>query len=129
MLSNEEKNIIIDFLTEKLTPELIYIFGSYAKNSERDNSDIDIAILSEREIDEYKLFLLAQKLADKLKKEVDLVDIKKASTVFKVQIIQGKLIFNKDNYKKMNFELKTFREYAKLNEERKEILAKRWGVD
>ncbi|MGM0410836.1 MAG: type VII toxin-antitoxin system MntA family adenylyltransferase antitoxin [Bacillota bacterium] len=129
MLSNEEKNIIIDFLTEKLTPELIYIFGSYAKNSERDNSDIDIAILSEREIDEYKLFLLAQKLADKLKKEVDLVDIKKASTVFKAQIIQGKLIFNKDNYKKMNFELKTFREYAKLNEERKEILAKRWGVD
>ena len=129
MLSNEEKNIIIDFLTEKLTPELIYIFGSYAKNSERDNSDIDIAILSEREIDEYKLFLLSQKLADKLKKEVDLVDIKKASTVFKAQIIQGKLIFNKDNYKKMNFELKTFREYVKLNEERKEILAKRWGVD
>ena len=129
MLSNEEKNIIIDFLTEKLTPELIYIFGSYAKNSERDNSDIDIAILSEREIEEYKLFLLAQKLADKLKKEVDLVDIKKASTVFKAQIIQGKLIFNKDNYKKMNFELKTFREYVKLNEERKEILAKRWGVD
>lgn len=129
MLSNKEKNIIIDFLKEKLSPELIYIFGSYAKNSERDNSDIDIAILPEKEIDEYKLFLLAQKLAEKLKKEVDLVDIKKASTVFKAQIIQGKLIFNKDNYKKMNFELKTFREYAKLNEERKEILAKRWGVD
>ena len=129
MLSNKEKNIIIDFLKEKLSPELIYIFGSYAKNSERDNSDIDIAILPEKEIDEYKLFLLAQKLAEKLKKEVDLVDIKKASTVFKAQIIQGKLIFNKDNYKKMNFELKTFREYAKLNEEKKEILAKRWGVD
>ena len=129
MLSNKEKNIIIDFLKEKLSPELIYIFGSYAKNSERDNSDIDIAILPEKEIDEYKLFLLAQKLAEKLKKEVDLINIKKASTVFKAQIIQGKLIFNKDNYKKMNFELKTFREYAKLNEERKEILAKRWGVD
>ncbi|HKL76432.1 MAG TPA: nucleotidyltransferase domain-containing protein [Halanaerobiales bacterium] len=129
MLSSEKKTIIIDFLKEKVSPELIYIFGSYAKNSERNNSDIDIAFLSEKKVDEYNLFLLAQKLAEKLRKEVDLVDIKKVSTVFKVQIIQGELIFNIDNYKKDNFELTTFREYAKLNEERKEILAKRWGDD
>ncbi|MFW5787452.1 MAG: type VII toxin-antitoxin system MntA family adenylyltransferase antitoxin [Halanaerobiales bacterium] len=129
MLSGEKKTIIIDFLKEKLSPELIYIFGSYANNNERKNSDIDIAFLTKKEIDEYKLFLLAQKLAEKLQKKVDLIDIKKASTVFKVQIIQGELIFNSDNYKKMSFELKTFREYTKLNEERKEILANRWGVD
>ncbi|MGM0410798.1 MAG: type VII toxin-antitoxin system MntA family adenylyltransferase antitoxin [Bacillota bacterium] len=127
MISKMEKNKIIEFLKEKLSPDLIYVFGSYAKNKERKNSDIDLAFLSEKEIDEYQLFLLAQKLADKVGKEVDLIDIKKASTVFKTQVIQGELIYNNDNYKKLSFELKTLREYAKLNEERKEILDKIWG--
>ena len=127
MISKMEKNKIIEFLKEKLSPDLIYVFGSYAKNKERKNSDIDLAFLSEKEIDEYQLFLLAQKLADKVGKEVDLIDIKKASTVFKTQVIQGELIYNNDNYKKLSFELKTLREYAKLNEERKEILDRIWG--
>lgn len=127
MISKEEKNIIIDFLKQKLSPELIYIFGSYSENKERKDSDIDLAFLSEDEVGEYQIFLLAQKLADKLKKEVDLIDIKQASTVFKMQIIQGKLIYNANNYKKMEFELKTLREYAKLNEERKEVLERVWG--
>lgn len=127
MISEKEKNIIIDFLKQKVNPELIYIFGSYANNNERQNSDIDIALLSDNKIDRYQLFLLAEKLADKLKKEVDLIDIKQASTVFKTQIIQGKLIYNDNNYKKMNFELKTLKEYARLNEEREEILERVWG--
>lgn len=127
MISEKEKNIIINFSKQKVNPELIYIFGSYANNNERQNSDIDIALLSDNKIDRYQLFLLAEKLADKLKKEVDLIDIKQASTVFKTQIIQGKLIYNDNNYKKMNFELKTLKEYARLNEEREEILERVWG--
>ncbi|QTL97423.1 nucleotidyltransferase domain-containing protein [Iocasia frigidifontis] len=127
MISKAEKIIIIDFLEQKLSPELIYVFGSYSKNNERKDSDIDIAFLSENEVDEYQIFLFAQKLADKFKKEVDLIDIKQASTVFKIQIIQGKLIYNANNYKKMEFELKTLREYANLNEKRKEVLEGVWG--
>ena len=127
MLTEAEKNIIVDFLKQKVNPDLIYIFGSYAKNRERKDSDIDIAFLSEEMIDKYQLFLSAQKLADKLNKEVDLIDINQASTVFKTQIIQGNLIYNGDNYKKMNFELKVLADYANLNQERKVILDRVWG--
>ena len=127
MLTDTEKNVIVDYLTQKVNPDLIYVFGSYSKNRERKNSDIDIAYLSEKKIDEYQLFLLAQELADKLNQEVDLIDIKRASTVFKTQIIQGNLIYNRDNYKKMEFELKVLRDYANLNQERKVILDRIWG--
>mgnify|MGYP006277221781 FL=1 len=127
MLTDTEKNVIVDYLTQKVNPDLIYVFGSYSKNRERKNSDIDIAYLSEKKIDEYKLFLLAQELADKLNQEVDLIDIKRVSTVFKTQIIQGNLIYNRDNYKKMEFELKVLRDYANFNQERKVILDRVWG--
>jgi len=115
-------DLIKSFLINELDPDLIYIFGSYAKNRVRENSDIDIAFLSDRYFNEYETFLTAQELADKLKCEVDLIDLKKASTVLKVQVIQGQLIYNRDNNKKMLFEMQAFRDYAKLNEERKEVL-------
>jgi len=104
---------------------LIYIFGSISKDKVRKDSDIDIAILTDRQIDEYKLFILSQKLADVLKREIDLVDLNKASTVLKVQIIKtGKLIYNSDNLRKMYFQMRAIRDYALLNEERMEIINK-----
>lgn len=64
-------------------------------------------------------------MADVLKREVDLVDLKKASTVFKIQIIKtGKLIYNSDNLRKMYFQMRAMRDYALLNEERTEIINK-----
>lgn len=117
-------DLIKSFLINELDPDLIYIFGSYAKNRARENSDLDIAFLSDRYFNEYETFLTAQELADKLKCEVDLIDLKKASTVLKVQVIKGQLIYNRDNNKKMFFEMQAFRDYAKLNEERKVVLQK-----
>lgn len=120
-------DLIKSTLREELDPVLIYIFGSFAKGRAREDSDLDIAFLSDKKFDEYKVFLSAQKLADKLKREVDLIDLNKASTVFKVQVIQGILIYNGDNTRKMIFEMQSLREYAKLNEEREEVLQKMQG--
>jgi len=125
MIDNRKIEIIKKVLVKALAPYLIYIFGSTVKGRGRDDSDIDIAILTDRQIDEYKLFILSQKLADVLKREVDLVDLRKASTVFKVQIIKtGKLIYNSDNLRKMYFQMRAMRDYALLNEERMEIINK-----
>ena len=64
-------------------------------------------------------------IAPILKKEVDLIDLNKASTVFKIQIIKtGKLIYNSNNLKKMYFQMRTMKDYAILNEERQEIIDK-----
>ena len=125
MIVNEKINIIKNILLEAFSPYLIYIFGSTVKNRDRGESDIDIAILTDRRVDEYELFILSQKLADILKKEVDLIDLNKASTVFKIQIIKtGKLIYNSNNLKKMYFQMRTLKDYAILNEERQEVIDK-----
>lgn len=125
MIGNEEIKIIKKILVGSLTPSLIYIFGSTAKGKSRKESDIDIAILTDRRVDDYELFILSQKLADILKKEVDLIDLNKASTVFKIQIIKtGKLIYNSNNLKKMYFQMRTMKDYAILNEERQEVIDK-----
>ena len=125
MIDNEKIKIIKKDLVKALDPSLIYIFGSISKDKVRKDSDIDIAILTDRQIDEYKLFILSQKLADVLKREVDLVDLNKASTVLKVQIIKtGKLIYNSNNLRKMYFQMRAMRDYALLNEERVEIINK-----
>ncbi|RCW60331.1 nucleotidyltransferase domain-containing protein [Halanaerobium sp. ST460_2HS_T2] len=116
--------VIKSFLIEGLKAELIYLFGSYAKGKERPDSDLDLAFLSSKDIDDYQRFLIAQKLASKLNIEVDLIDLKKASTVFKVQIIQGKLLYAKNKLQQQEFEMLTLKKYARLNEERKEIIDK-----
>jgi len=85
---------------------------------------MDLAFLSSKEIDDYQRFLTAQKLASKLNIDIDLVDLAKASTVFKTQIIQGDLLFAKNEQQKQQFELLTLKKYARLNEERKEIIEK-----
>ena len=123
MLEDEKIEAIKNILLSKLNIKLIYIFGSFGKYIERKDSDIDFAILTEKKIDEYRLFMISQKLADVLKKEIDLVDLNSASAVFRAEIVRkGKLIYYSDNLVRMDFQMKTLRDYARLNEERKEIL-------
>jgi len=79
---NQIERKIRTILVNKLSPKLIYIFGSIVKNRGRNDSDIDIAILTDKQTDEYKLYMVSQQLADELKREVDIVDLRKASIVF-----------------------------------------------
>ncbi|WP_206516888.1 hypothetical protein [Caldicellulosiruptor changbaiensis] len=51
------------------------------------------------------------------------MDLKKAFTVFRTQIIStGEVIFCADEIRKMYFFMRTFKEYALLNEEREIVL-------
>ncbi|WP_431732496.1 type VII toxin-antitoxin system MntA family adenylyltransferase antitoxin [Clostridium coskatii] len=116
-------NKIIEFLTKNIKPNLVYLFGSGANGIFREDSDIDIAFISDINSTDYEIFMLAQRLADILKRDVDLIDLKKASTVFKVQVIaKGECIYFNDNKKKAYFEMYSFKDYATLNEEREVIL-------
>jgi uncharacterized protein YutE (UPF0331/DUF86 family)/predicted nucleotidyltransferase len=110
---------IIEKLQETVNPYWIIVFGSTAENREREDSDIDIAYLSDTTLGNYERFLLAQELANIVHRDVDLVDLSEASTVFQAQIIHtGKTIFCSDEKRKVIFEMKTLKMYSKLNEER-----------
>ena len=124
-LSKNQEEQIVAFLKEKLSPYLLVLFGSAAKGTMRRDSDVDIAFLSDHKKDEYELFLLAQELASLLNREVDLVDLEKASTVFQAQIVgHGRVLHCTDEHRRMLFNMLTLKKYAKLNEERKPILDK-----
>jgi predicted nucleotidyltransferase len=125
MITQQQIDIIKNFLIKNLDVDVIYLFGSSVKNTMREDSDIDIAFLSEKSVDTFDLFLLSQKLADLVGREVDLIDIKKATTVFQTQIIStGIVIYSRDEKKRAIFEMITYKSYARLNEEREEILDK-----
>jgi predicted nucleotidyltransferase len=120
----ETVQMIRDFLLNKINPVFIIVFGSYAKGSTHQDSDIDVAFFSEdSHLTSYDLFFIAQELADILKMEVDLVDVKKASTVFKSQIYTtGVVIYSKDETLLQKQQMTSLSMYAKLNEERAGIL-------
>ena len=113
----------LSLIIEKLNPVLVYVFGSFARGELREDSDIDLAFLSDGEFTSYEIFMLAQEIAEIYNREVDLIDLKKASTVFKAQIVgTGDVIYCSDENIKTNFQIRAFKEYALLNEEREEIL-------
>jgi predicted nucleotidyltransferase len=117
---------ITDFLHTHIQPSFILIFGSFVKGTTHQESDIDIGFYAkDKKIDKYEIFMLAQELAALLKREVDLVNIAEASTVFQAQIYTtGTVIYSDDDTLRMNEQMKALKMYAKLNEERKGILQK-----
>jgi uncharacterized protein len=120
---DKELTEIVKLLKASISPQLIYLFGSSAKGTSRAESDLDIAFLSPVTLDEYEVFMLAQQLATKVNRDVDLVDLRKASTVFQGQIVAtGKIIYSIDEQTRMNYEMKVLKMYAKLGEERKLII-------
>jgi uncharacterized protein len=120
---NRDFQTIVQFLVKKINPYVIYLFGSEAQQQARQDSDIDLAFLSERTLSHYERFMIAGELAAILNCDVDLVDLKEATTVFQAQVVgKGKVLYCADDDKKAQFEMKVFKEYAKLNEERAEIL-------
>ncbi|TCP23778.1 putative nucleotidyltransferase [Scopulibacillus darangshiensis] len=123
-MNTEIYNKIEDFLVSKLNPSYIIVFGSQAKDTARKDSDLDVAFYKEdQNISSYETFLLAQDLADIIKIDVDLIDLQKASTVFKAQIYStGNVIFSKDDTLLKIHQMTALSMYAKLNEEREPIL-------
>jgi uncharacterized protein len=109
----------------KSVPSLIalYRFGSQAKGTARPDSDIDLAVLARDPIPNIRRFELAQELATQLHRDVDLVDLRSASTVMRMQAIStGECLFSASNRLQGEFEDLVYSTYARLNEERREIL-------
>lgn len=102
----------------------IYLFGSHAKGSANRESDVDLAVLGPAPLGDEERWDLAQTLAVELGRDVDLVDLRRASAVMRVQVIDsGKLLFESDATQRQEFEAMALSDYARLNEERRGILS------
>lgn len=123
-LTKKQTQEIVQFLVENCEAFAVILFGSAAKERMRVDSDVDIAYLSHRRISDYERFMMAQRLADVLKRDVDLIDFYRASTVFQAQVVTtGKMLYDGEPFVRQEAFMVALKSYALLNEERSEILA------
>ena len=101
----------------------IYAFGSRIKGTANADSDLDLAILVAGYADPLQLFDAANQLSNKLGYEVDLLDLRAASTVMQYQVIAtGRRLWAKDTQAEL-FELFVLKEKMSLDVLRADQLA------
>lgn len=124
-MKQQEVELVVNYLAEKISPCLIILFGSTLTGKITSASDIDLAFLSRHKHTAYDVFMVSQKLADMLGREVDLVDLSKSSTVLQARVMStGKVIYCSDETSRMLFHMLSLKKYARLNEERQVIMNK-----
>ena len=102
--------------------KLAYVFGSQASGQATPDSDWDIAIFPAQSISNETRWEVAQAIASQLNSDVDLIDLREASTVLQMQVISnGELIIGQQNEADI-FETKVYSMYASLQESRKAIV-------
>ncbi|MDD5621294.1 MAG: nucleotidyltransferase domain-containing protein [Candidatus Pacebacteria bacterium] len=116
--SKEQKHIIkqIESVSKKRKEIILsYLFGSFALGTTNRNSDVDIAIYLDskkvKDLFDARLMLIKE-FSQALKKDVDVVVLNTAKPFLKYVIIkEGKLVFQRDEGLKIDFEVKTLNEY------------------
>ncbi len=123
---NDQIETVCKKIIEELNPQLIYLFGSYAKNKENDESDIDVAVFCKEKIDPVKLFNLQLSLGQLVNRDVDLIDMADIDIPFKIEIISAHYpLFELSSELRYEFEMNTISQYGRFNEER-EIIFEKW---
>jgi uncharacterized protein len=89
----------------------------------RADSDVDYAVLARRPLEAVERVDLQEDVARALRRSVDLVDLRRASTVLRMQVVaSGVAVAVGDAIERERFEILTYASYARLNEGRRAIL-------
>lgn len=77
--------------------QAVYVFGSRAARTERPDSDLDLAVLAARPLGPVERFDAQGALAAHLHLDVDLVDLRSASTVMRAEVLRtGTVLLDPD---------------------------------
>jgi predicted nucleotidyltransferase len=125
---NETDVIVRTVLEHYPAAQAIYLFGTHGTADEWPDSDVDIAVLlAPQQAKAARLLALSDlrfELEDLVKKEVDLINLRRVPTVLQKQVIAAdrRIYPAIDEYAADEFEMLTLSYYQKLNEERAEIV-------
>jgi predicted nucleotidyltransferase len=101
----------------------LYRFGSQAQGTARPDSDVDLALLAPEALSPASLLNLKEDLAALLHRETDVIDLRVAPTVLRMQVLStGQCLFSGDDRARELFEAMVYSSYVRLNEERRAIL-------
>ncbi len=109
----------------------VYLFGSRARDDSLAGSDVDLAVLLPMPLDPSTRWELQERLAEAVGADVDLVDLRAASTVMRVEVLRDAVvIYDAHDKARQEFEAFALADYARLNEERRAIVedARRRGT-
>ena len=110
----------------ELLPEAqaVYIFGSRAHGQEWQGSDLDLGVLVPGKAEVLALWYKAQELASRFDMDVDLVDLRAASTVLQHQVVTtGRRLFAAPGLDADRFEIFVLKEMTDFNEARAGVMA------
>lgn len=111
MVSESEVKLITNYFQQREDTIAVYLFGSTVKNRERQESDLDLAVLFKEGMGQFQRFEAKLKVANELeaeiKKKIDIVDLRSADLFFIHQVMRNKkLILDRDTPGRVSFEVK-----------------------
>jgi predicted nucleotidyltransferase len=122
-LSTKDKQLIVTTLKQEIPMlQALYLFGSQKDGSAMKNSDIDIAYLTTKPLNNMGRWELSQKLASFLARDIDLIELAQTNTIFRYQILSTAERIYGGGYEVENFETLAYSFYLRFQEERKPIV-------
>ena len=117
-------NNIKNKLIEEVKCKAIILFGSFARGTQNEKSDIDIAFLPEKQTTKREIFDLKQKLEDISDRDIDLVDLScDIDDGFKYEIIvNGKILYCEDEVQFDLYKIRVISDFLETNEARQEVI-------
>ena len=96
-MQGEPRDVLFDFFKKKANFVLVILFGSYARASQSEDSDIDIAFYCDKTFSIDDRLELADELQLLLKKPVDLIDLRDAhGSLLQEILVRGLVIKNEE---------------------------------
>lgn len=121
------QSTIISFLKEQFpTLQGVYLFGSRADGSHREDSDFDIGILLPhgQQLGSLERFDMANALAVRLGADVDLLNLRELYTDVQFQVVAyGERIFCADEYACDTFDMLTISQYQRHQQSIRHIVS------
>ena len=122
-LNSKNKHAIVTILKQNIPMlQALYIFGSHVDGTATDKSDIDIAYLAAKPLDNVARWELSQKLALLLSRDIDLIELSQTNTIFRYQILSTAERIYGEGYEVESFETLAYSFYLRFQEERKPIV-------
>lgn len=124
--ASDKLNRLTDFWKKEKNVTLVYLFGSLAEKKKA--NDIDLAVLFNKKLSYKNISELSEKLYKRIgTQRIDIVDLMRASPVFKFNIIAGgKLLFKRQTDTANDFELRVIKEHMDTKYLRK---VQRWFLE
>ena len=122
-LSTKNRQLIVKTLKQEIPMlQALYLFGSQKDGSATTSSDVDVAYLTRKPLDNVDRWELSQKLASLLSYDVDLIELSETNTIFRYQILSTAERIYGEGYEVESFETLAYSFYLRFQEERKPIV-------